>query len=442
MNATNPHFTPRLAPTRTRKKNIAQYVPFIVFFVLICTPGVTNVASVNFSVVLFPFVIYGYALAANNALNDLIPGARNLAIIIISLTLLICGWGFVTAIGADTFVRVFRPIYGHASGLAIIFAVFALSRSEGAARRTQLICLIILSMALATTYFIGHRGYGDRYPGFFKHPNQLGPVASMAALFFFCQILTTSARRIVFPLIGFLIAVYAILLSGSKTNLIGFAALCFVVVPLLAFQRLDARQAVTEVYRNMSIALGAIGMGIIILPLINARAYGVIDSIFLGDEEVNQYGSVVARTGLWQESWNMALAHPLTGVGAGQLMSDGTEHSHNVFMDAMRTTGFPGLGITMAFIFVVLWYVFGAYGAARRLSRDPRSRLSQDDARGPFIGSLMALISYLVSSQMSDSFGPSTIPFFYMFMAFSFTYFLPRSCSAAGRFPTVHQAKA
>lgn len=440
MNATSSHFTSQVAGTPTRK-NLVQYVPFILFFMLICTPGVTNIASVNFSVAIFPFVIYGYAPAASKAFNSLMPGARNMAVIIVSLTLVICGWGFVTAIGVDSFVRVFRPIYGHASGLAIVFAVFALSRSEGAARRTQLICLVILSMALATTYFIGHRGYGDRYPGFFKHPNQLGPVASMASLFFFCQILTTSARRLAFPLIGLVIAVYAIFLSGSKTNLISFTALCFAAVPLLAFQRSDARQAITEVYRNISIAIGAIALGIIVLPLINARAYNVIDSIFVGDEEVNQYGSVVARAGLWQESWSMALAHPLTGVGAGQLMSDGTEHSHNVFMDAVRTTGFPGLGITIAFICAVLWYFFGAYGAARRLSCDSRSRLSQDDARGAFIGSLMALISYLVSNQMSDSFGPSTIPFFYMFLAFSFTYFLPRSSSGAARVPTMLQAK-
>lgn len=421
-------------------QEILQYLPFILFFVLICTPGFTNIASVNLSVILFPLVIYGYAPAANKAFNELVKGARNLAIVLVSLTLLICGWDFVTAIGVDSFVRVFRPIYGHASGLAIIFAVFALSRSEEAARRTQATCLIIFAATLASTHFIGDRGYIDRYPGFFKHPNQLGPIASMAALFFFCKVLTTPASRVIFPVMELLIAVYAIFLSGSKTSLITFGGLCFVAVPLLAFQRLDAKQAVTEIYRNISIALGAVVIGIGALPLINARAYKVLGSIFAGDEGVNQYGTVVARAGLWRESWDMALAHPLTGVGAGQLTLDGTEHSHNVFMDAMRTTGFPGLGITTAFVFAVLWYFFGAYGAARRLSRDPRSRLSQNDARGPFIGSLMALISYLVSNQMSDSFGPSTIPFFYMFLAFSFTYFLPHS-SLVGRSLTLSQAK-
>lgn len=422
-------------------QSLAQYVPFIVFFVFICTPGVTNIASINFSILFFPFVIYGYSSAAGQTLQNLMPGARNLATVILALMLLICAWGLVTAIGVDSFVRVFRPLYGHASGLAIVLAIFALSRSTGAARRTQLICVCILSLSLALTHFLGHRGYGDRYPGFFKHPNQLGPVASMAAIFFFCQTISAPYRKIALPLAGLLIAIYANFLSGSKTSLVSLCALCLVAVPLLAFQRSDARLAITEIYRNISIALGAIMVSVIILPLVNERAYNVIDSIFAGDEEVNKYGSVVARAGLWQESWDTALAHPVTGAGAGQLMSDGTEHSHNVFMDALRTMGFPGLGITAAFILAVLWYFFGAYRAARQLNRDPGSRLSQDDARGSFIGSLMALISYLVSNQMSDSFGPSTIPFFYMFLAFSFTYFLPRDLPKTNGFQSSHCTK-
>jgi O-antigen ligase len=302
-----------------------------------------------------------------------------------------------------------------------------------------MVCLLLLSLTLAATYFLGHRGYGDRYPGFFKHPNQLGPIASMAAIYFFCQLLVSSRRIMLYNLVCLLVAVYTIFLTGSKTNLIGFSGLCLVAVPLLAFQITNTQRAIAEVYKNSIMAFGAIVLGVVLLPIVNARAYTVLDSILAGNEEVNQYGSVVARTELWQESWNMALAYPLTGVGAGQLMSDGTEHSHNVFMDAMRTTGFPGLGITAAFILAVLWYFLGAYAAARGLSRNPASRLSQEEARGPFIGSLMTLISYLVSNQMSDSFGPSTIPFFYMFLAFSFTYFLPRSSSGAGELATIHQ---
>ncbi|MDQ0838832.1 O-antigen ligase family protein [Sphingomonas faeni] len=417
---------PETFPSTRKVLSTSQYIPFALFFLLICTPGVTNIASINFSIALFPFVLYGYSTTARDAFYSMLPGARNLGAIILSLTLLICGWSLITAIGVDSFVRVFRPIYGHASGIAIVLAIFALSRSSQSARRTQILCLVILTLSLSATYFLGQRGYGDRYPGFFKHPNQLGPVASMAGLFFVCQALSSPLRKVSLPLVGLLVAIYAIFLSGSKTNLVSFAVLFLISVPLMAFQRLDPRQALAELSRNISIALGAIIGGALILPLINARAFTVLDTIFAGDEEVNQYGSVLARKGLWQESWDMALAHPMTGVGAGQLMSDGTEHAHNVFMDAVRTTGFPGLGLTITFILAVLWYFLGAYGAARQVGRDDSSRLSEEGARGPFIGSLMALISYIVSNQMSDSFGPSTIPFFYMFLAFSMTYFLPR----------------
>lgn len=403
---------------------LRHYLPFILFFVLICTPGVTNIESVNFSVVFFPFVLYGYGLGARNAIDQLLPGARTLMVAILGLLLLICGWSFLTAIGVDSFVRVFRPIYGHASGLAIVLAILALSRSVDAARRTQVICLAILTVALAATYFLGPRGFGDRYPGFFKHPNQLGPVASMTGLFFFCQVLSMPIRKAALPLMGILVAAYAILLSGSKTSLVVFACLCILSVPLIAFQKLNVRQSIVEIYRNMTISLGALIVGLVILPIINPRAFSVLDNIFAGDDEVTKYRTVVERGGLWKESWEMALAYPWTGIGAGQLTSDGTEHSHNVFMDAMRTVGFPGLGLTVAFVVTVIWYGQGAYRSGRQLSRDPDSRLALESARGPFVGSLMALTSYLISNQMSDSFGPSTIPFFYMFMAFSFTYLL------------------
>jgi hypothetical protein len=44
-----------------------------------------------------------------------------------------------------------------------------------------------------------------------------------------------------------------------------------------------------------------------------------------------------------------------------------------------------------------------------------------------FVGSLVAMLSYLLSNQMSDSFGPSTIPFFYTALAFSLALFVRKA---------------
>jgi hypothetical protein len=64
--------------------------------------------------------------------------------------------------------------------------------------------------------------------------------------------------------------------------------------------------------------------------------------------------------------------------------------------------------------------------AGRQLAAIPTSPMSDTQSRGPFVGSLMAMLSYLLSNQMSDSFGPSTLPFFYLFLGLS-TFFVCRN---------------
>lgn len=426
MNAISKSYSPQLTWAE-RRPSRGQMLPFLLFYVLICSPGFTNIASVNFSVALFPFVIYGYASAAKRTFSSLLPGARKTATLLLALLLVLCGWELVTAFGAELFVRAFRPLYGHASGLALVIAILALSRSPDDARRTRMVCMVVLTIGLAATHFIGDRGYGDRMPGLFKHPNQLGPIAAMTALFMFCGAIAGQGRKRLWSALSMVIAVYAILLSGSKTALVILAAMVFVSIILLALLRSDIRAAATEIYRNFVLALALVVIAGVALSITNERAYSVLTELTTSEEEnVGDYRTVVARNELWEESIDMVKLHPLAGVGAGQLMRDGkTEHSHNVFMDAMRTTGIPGLALTAAFVLGVLWYVFSGYRAAQYLSKDPRSRMAVPGARGPLVGSLMSLVLYILTNQMSDSFGPSTIPFFYMFFAFSLTYFLP-----------------
>jgi len=374
---------------------------------------------------MFPIVLYGYSAAAREAYNSLMPGARQVLTFILGVILAICGWNFVTAFGAEEFIRVFRPIYGHASGLAIVIAILALSRSMDGAKKARVMCLIIMAVSLGSTVLIAPRSYNDRYPGFFKHPNQLGLIAAMATLYFFCEMMSARGRQRLWLALGLVLSAYAMLLSGSKTNLLIVAALCVCSVPLLAFQRLNIRAALNETYRNLIVAGGMLFIGGMALSLTSERAFNVLSTLLSGEQEVEQYHSINSRDHLWEESWQQGTAHPLTGVGSGQLMLDGTEHSHNVLLDALRTTGFPGLGLTLLFIFAILFYALGAYKAARALQRQSGSRQFVSEVRGSLVGSLLALMSYILANQMSDSFGPTTIPFFYMYLGFSLTFFLP-----------------
>lgn len=423
--------SPEAVKMRPGGITMSKWLPFIFFYILLCDPADLSIGPVSLSLALFPIVLYGYSNSAKAAFSEMLPGARKIALIILGTAVVFCGWGLVTAIGAPEFLRTFRPLYGHASGLAMIFGILALSRTNHGAQRTRLYCIVILSIALAGTYLIGVRGYSDRYPGTFKHPNQLGIVALMVTSYCLSLALSTVGKLRIGYIVGTAIALLAIMLSGSKTNLLLLTIIAPVAVVLTAMLRKDSRKSTIEAARNIFIIFLVFVSGLSILAVVNERAYLVLTDVVGGEEDVESYHSVTDRNELWRESWQKFQQYPLTGVGAGQPLDEGAEHSHNVFMDTIRTTGAPGFGLITFFIGCSLWYVLAAVRSARRLTSIQNSRMATDDFRGPLTGSLLAMVSYVVANQMSDSFGPSTIPFFYMFFGFSLTYFLPDRHSGA-----------
>lgn len=411
---------------------MSSYAPFLLFYALLCAPADLSVGPVSLSLILFPVVMYGYANAAKIALSEMLPGARKLALIILGTAVIFCGWGLVTAVGSKEFLRTFRPLYGHASGLAVVIGILALSRTGEDARRIRLYCMALLFAALAATYVIGVRLYFDRYPGTFKHPNQLGIVALMATSYFISLALSTVGKARIAYMVGTAVAIFAIMLSGSKTNLLLFAVIAPIAVVLTSVLRKDSRQSALEAIRNLGLIFLVFVGGLSTLAVVNERAYSVLTQVVAGGEEdVENYHSVTDRNELWRESWEKFQEYPLTGVGAGQPLDEGAEHSHNVFIDSLRTTGAPGLALMTFFILSSLWYSVATVRAAKRLVNVPGSRMASEDFRGPLVGSVLAMVSYVMANQMSDSFGPSTIPFFYMFFAFSLTYFLPERADAS-----------
>jgi O-antigen ligase len=278
---------------------------------------------------------------------------------------------------------------------------------------------------LGVSLFAGNGSYGDRMPGFFKHPNQLGVVVAMASIYFLCCALASGFRSMAFNA-GALISLAGLFVSGSKTNLVAVGGLALVAVILLARLKRDPRLAILGVFRDYAVVGVLVALAIPILAIVNVRASTVLGSIFGGDEEIGEYGTVLARQDLWAESWETFKASPLFGAGAGQRFPSIVEHSHNIFFDALRTTGFPGFILILTFIVIILRYIVSAMSAGRQLAAIPTSPMSDPQSRGPFVGSLMAMLSYLLSNQMSDSFGPSTLPFFYLFLGLS-TFFVCRN---------------
>ena len=398
---------------------------FYLYFLLICIPGIARVGDIGLSILIFPAIILGYGKSSLDFLHRVLPGARNLLFALLLIIGVYSIWSLITAFGVSSFLRVFRPLYGHASGIGLVLAVFALSRTRQSAEQTRNATMTLFCVVMGASLFAGVGHYGDRLPGFFKHPNQLGVVAAMASTYYICCMIARGFRSMPANA-GAFICTAALFLSGSKTNLLAVGGIAAVSVLVIALQNRNPKVAILAAVRDYAAVIILVTIAIPVLAIVNVRASSVLGDIFGGDEDVTEYGTVVARQGLWSMSWDSFTNSPVFGVGAGQRLENGVEHSHNIFMDSLRTIGFPGFALIAAFILIVIFYILSSISVGRALQNDPRSPLADPDSRGPFVGSLMAMTSYLISNQMSDSFGPSTLPFFYLFLGFS-AYFLSRS---------------
>ena len=128
---------------------------------------------------------------------------------------------------------------------------------------------------------------------------------------------------------------------------------------------------------------------------------------------------MVARERLWSISIDLGLAHPFTGVGAGQPIGDIAPHSHNLFVEYFRTLGVPGVALITVMVLLVLICLINAVMAA--LIAKGRTSVATD-TNVMVLGTSVCVLNYLVANQMSDSFGPSTAPFFWIPLALLIAY--------------------
>ncbi len=159
----------------------------------------------------------------------------------------------------------------------------------------------------------------------------------------------------------------------------------------------------------------ALQMALVILQSLNPRAYRLLMTQVSGGEA----HSMVSRERLWTISIDLGLAHPFTGVGAGQPIGDIAPHSHNLFIEYFRTLGVPGVGLIT--IMVLLIVIFLVSAVVPTLMGHGESRHATV-TNVMLLGSAVCVWNYLVANQMSDSFGPSTAPFFWIPLALLIAY--------------------
>ena len=86
-------------------------------------------------------------------------------------------------------------------------------------------------------------------------------------------------------------------------------------------------------------------------------------------------------------------------------------HSHNVVIDHLRMLGVPGgIGITV-FIAATLTMLLIAVREAFMFGR------AQTVDRGLMIGFALGSVAYIAANMLSDSFGPSTSPIFWIVLS-------------------------
>lgn len=309
--------------------------------------------------------------------------------------------------------RVFRVAYGQFLGVLILAYALSVSDPQRVGRRlTQvLIWGATLSCALVlVAYFLPPLGRalfkgGDRTAALFKHSNQFGIALSTCLPAIIAAAFVADRRKLMVSLAQVLLILMGLILSGSKTNIILAAGSCGIMVMLILHHRgiLVRSPHMAILVVGLAIAIG-IG-GFFALEEFNPRSKRLITAFAEG----GSIQSTEARAHLWKLSLEDGNANPLTGVGAGQRLSNRLyTHSHNVELDYFRTLGFPGLFAILTVIILIMSTAWRTLASSFRISPNgpPKDILA--------LGYAFGAINYILANQLSDSFGPSTVPLLWL----------------------------
>lgn len=259
----------------------------------------------------------------------------------------------------------------------------------------------------------------DRSSGLFKNPNQYGIATSTVAPAAVALIFVAQKRARLAAGIVFILLLCGLVLSGSKTNLV-IVGLSLSIAYLLLTVAWAPRERRPKVLL-LAVLVSFCGLALLTLALyfMNARHFELLTQFFLDGLENR---TVTSRQIMWKTSLELFRENPFTGVGAGaevvffeSLGGDQYEHSHNSLIDYARTLGAPGL-IFLAGIYTAAIWACG--GTMLRALKRPRRSMDQ------IMGVTLALgsLNYLLANMMSDSFGPSTVPFFWLIFFLQFVF--------------------
>ncbi|MEI2297439.1 O-antigen ligase family protein [Ensifer sp. MJa1] len=395
-------------------------VSLLLLIVSIWFPGATRLAgtdgSVSFLLALFCAAV---GVASYGTLGKRVYRTEaTLAMALLATAALIIMLSMLSMLHADNPTRAMRAVFAQIFGFATIPAIAAIStRPDGLAAIDRLVsAMIFMSVATACLVVLGlgSAKFADRAEGYFKHANQLGIALSAGLPLVAARLVTVRKHRML--LTGCLVAVLlGLVKSGSKTNFVVGVAGLGLFFALYATYLVVRRQRPLTVIAGVIAAPLVLQAAVFILQALNPRAHRLLMMQLSGGEA----HSMVSRERLWSISIDLGLAHPFAGVGAGQPIGEIAPHSHNLFIEYFRTLGVPGAGLITIMVLLVVIFLISSVVATLRGKGKSRYATKTNVM---VLGSAVCTWNYLVANQMSDSFGPSTAPFFWIPLALLIAY--------------------
>lgn len=339
------------------------------------------------------------------------------AMIILGLAGALLLWALFSGTHAENILRIGRPILS--LSLAFGAAAFVVGTVTEERLPTLILALALALSSLSVLSLLGYLNssvaeyvyYGtDRSYATFKNPNQYGMVLSTTLPLIIAFAVVTSGRMQITAAVSALAMLLGLILSGSKANLLLTAANIMVLSMLMVVVYFRGQRRYLALSVVAVLGICTLAAGIWAMTILNPRAFDLLTAFLDADRSVPSLNS---RQHIWAVSWEVFVANPIFGEGAGQTIQvepDGEffSHSHNILLDYARTLGAPGLtGMALLCGTVVGFAILSILAIVLLRPGNPGLRCLT-------IGAALGSINYVAANSSSESFGPSTSVFFWL----------------------------
>lgn len=225
-------------------------------------------------------------------------------------------------------------------------------------------------------------------------PNDLSLVLLFPASFALALVFASSLSRFerLLSLVAFFVLISSIIATQSRGGLLGIMS----ISGYYTWHKVKSKMVL-------------IGGGSILAPILLAVA-GISDRSSGGSSEEGLGESSMGRIYAWGAGWNMAVAHPLTGVGLDNFFNnyyfysahwDGLNHAvHSTWFGILAETGFLGFGVFLTLLIGTLKGLQRSLNMSKKLEALQIERGGQliDPFIRPYVYAVIAgFISFMIS---------------------------------------------